>query len=180
MKMIDRVCKPAIPGWTVKGLLAGCIVLLALPGLAQKAPTWREQIDDLIEQTDSLSLKTQTTFYQVRYLKHDRCIKETWYYTLKAGKPVFFQLRYAIDTSEFTETYYVSKNRLVCMAEFEGPYASKTEDINHAEIYFFNDDVLRQYVVSGPQKINSTKLSRQNECLEKFSQRYAELRANLR
>lgn len=125
-------------------------------------------------------MKSQTTFYQVKYLKHDRCIKETWYYTLKEGKPVFFQLRYAIDSSEFTETYYLNKNRLVCMAQFEEPYLSKSDDINHAEICFFLDNTLRQYVTSGAQKSYVRKSDRQNECLEKFEQRFTELQANLR
>ena len=155
-------------------------VLLSIPCFCQHMVNWREKIDDMIEQTDSLSMKSQTTFYQVKYLKHDRCIKETWYYTLREGKLVFFQLRYAIDSSEFTETYYVNKNRPICMAKFEEPYLSKSDDINHAEICFFLDNNLRQFVTSGVQKENIRKSDREYECLERFSQRFSELQANLR
>ena len=148
---------------------------------AQSSYGWRTRVDDLIEQADSLSLKSQTTFYVTKYLKHDRTIKETWYYTLKDGKPVFFQLHYAIDSSEFTESYYLDRNRLVCMARFEEPYVAKPAvDYNNTEIYFFLDNTLRQYVTSGHQRSYVSKFERQNQCLEKFEERFTELRANLR
>ena len=178
--MQNRVDTKILVMWGMKSLLTAATMLLFVHTQAQRSVSWREKVDDVIEQTDSLSLKSQTTFYLVKYLKHDRCIKETWYYTLKEGKPVFFQLRYAIDTSEITETYYLNRNQLICMAEFEGPYQSKSDELNRGEIYFFNDDILRQYVVSGATGQSRSKLSRQNDCLIKFSQRLAELRANLR
>ena len=149
-------------------------------GIAQQSNSWRARVDDMIEQTDSLSMKTQTTFYLVKYLKHDRTIKETWYYTLKEGKPVFFQLHYAIDSNEYTESYYLNKNKLICMAQVEQPYSDKTDDINHAEIFFFLDDNLRQYVTSGSSKLYTSRFERQIHCLDQFTQRFTELRANLR
>lgn len=153
-------------------------LLICLVASAQ-SNSWRARIDDLIEQTDSLSLKSQTVFYLTKYLKHERTIKETWYYTLKNGRPVFFQLRYVIDSTEFTESYYLDGNRLVCMARFEDAYSAKQTDYSNTEIYFFLDNTLRQYVTSGPPKYIS-KLDRQNQCLEKFDERFTELRANLR
>lgn len=156
-------------------------LLVCVTGSAQTGNGWRDRIDNLIEQTDSLSLKSQTTFYITKYLKHDRTIQETWYYTLKDGKPIFFQLRYVIDSSEFTESYYLDRNRLVCMARFEEPYVTKpVNDYNNTEIYFFLDNTLRQYVTSGHLKSYVSKFDRQNQCLEKFDERFMELRANLR
>ena len=160
------------------GALLAFAFLISLAVSAQ-SNNWRAHVDELIEQTDSLSLKSQTTFYLTRYLKHDRTIKETWYYTLKDGRPVFFQLRYVVDSSEFTESYYLDRNRLVCMARFEDSYLTKKTDFSTTEIYFFLDNTLRQYVTSGQAKYIS-KLDRQNQCLEKFDERFTELRANLR
>ncbi|MBE7173197.1 MAG: hypothetical protein INR73_21665 [Williamsia sp.] len=151
-----------------------------MAGRAQTGNSWRARIDDLIEQTDSLSLKSQTTFYTVKYLKHDRTIKETWYYTMKDGKPVFFQLHYVVDSSEFTESYYLDRNRLVCMARFEDPYINQKGDYNNTEIFFFQDNTLRQYVTSGHRNAYTSKFERQNDCLIKFEERFTELRANLR
>lgn len=153
--------------------------LLICLAVSAQSNSWRARVDDLIEQTDSLSLRSQTVFYLTKYLKHDRTIKETWYYTLKDGRPVFFQLRYVIDSTEFTESYYLDRNRLVCMARFEDSYLTKQIDYSNTEIYFFLDNTLRQYVTSGQSKYIS-KLDRQNQCLEKFDERFTELRANLR
>ena len=164
-----------------KILLLAVAALFSLPCLSQQVGgDWRSRIDDIIEQTDSLSLKSQTTFYLTRYLKDDQTIKETWYYTLKDGKPVFFQLRYMIDSSEYTETYYLNRNRLICMARFQEPYSPKSNEQDRTEIFFFLDNTLRQYVTSGSQKQYVSKFNRQMECLGKFEQRFNELRANLR
>ena len=163
-----------------KGWMLWMALLISICCTAQNSLSWRDQIDELIEQTDSLSLKSQTTFYITKYLKHDRTIKETWYYTLKEGKPVFFQLRYVVDSSEFVESYYLDKNRLVCMARFEDPFNAKPVDYNNTEICFFLNNTLRQYIVSGRQKDYVSKFERQNQCLERFEERFTELRANLR
>ena len=129
-----------------------------------------------MRQADSLSNKSQKTFYSLRYLKNDQTIKETWYYTLKEGKIIIFQLRYLIDDTEFNEVYYLNRGSLVCMEQYESPVKLSDEEIHKAEVYYFEGSEMKQYVHYGRQRRSTSG----NECLEKFEKRYTELLRNMK
>lgn len=156
------------------------ISLSVLPDkLIAQSYDWRSNIDKLVQMADSLSNKTQKTFYSQRYLKNDLPIKETWHYTLHNGKVLIFQLRYQLDATEFTEVYYVNKGSLVCMEQFESPYNLADDEIHHAQLYYFVGSEMKQYVTYGRSKQTPNYIS-SIECLEKFQKRYNELLRNMK
>jgi hypothetical protein len=139
---------------------------------------WRNRIDDVVRQADSLALKTQKTFHSLRYLNKDEAVKETWYYTLKDGKIVIFQLRYNLDDTEFNEVYYLHRGNLVCMEQYESPVKLSDEEIRRAEVYYFVGNAMMQYVHYGRQP-KGYVYRPGYDCLEKFQKRYDELLRNM-
>lgn len=166
----------------VFGVSVLCILLFGIsrPALAQGGYDWRNHADFLVEQIDSLSLKSQRVFILNKIYRKDRPLKETWYYTMKAGKVIFFEVHYVEDTTEYTETYYLSGNRPLCMEQYETVYPSFYEDqIVKAKVGWFVNNSLRQYVTMGYDKDNNPFWDPQSEFLDQFSKRYSELLKNI-
>jgi hypothetical protein len=159
---------------------------IAMCGLAQKMD-WKSHIDFLVEQTDSLSMKSQKTFYLPKIIRVDRTfrndltVKETWNYTVSEGKVIIFQVRYVIDHREFTEVYYLNNDRLICMESYEAPYLSSyVDEVRRGEIFFLVNNNLKQYIKFGNNKNPAAPLwDAQTACLSKFEERYSELRRNI-
>src|SRR5580765_2160451 len=93
-------------------LIASLLMTVAL--YAQRAD-WRTRIDEKVQWADSLSLKSQKVFYLNKFLKQDKPVKETWYYTMQDGKILIFEINYVSDATEFSEIYYLDNGRLICM-----------------------------------------------------------------
>jgi hypothetical protein len=161
-------------------------LFLSFGALAQKSPDWRTNIDMIVQQTDSLSLKSQRTFYlnkivrMDRTFKNDKAVKETWNYTLHDGKVILFQVHYVVDSSEFLEVYYLNDNRLICMEHYESPYFSNDDKIKWGEVLFFRDNALRLFVKVGEPKAEETYARVGPKAVEDFDKRFYELRQNLR
>lgn len=160
-------------------ILLICLIVVANPftSIAQRLG-WRDRIDEVVRQADSLSNKSQKTFHSLRYLNKDETIKETWFYTLKEGKIAIFQLRYNLDDTEFNEVYYLHRGNLVCMEQYESPLNLSDEEIRRAEVYYFQGSAMMQYVHYGKQP-KSYAYRPGYDCLEKFQKRYGELLRNL-
>lgn len=165
----------AVAGFKVM-LICFSFGFLSIDTLAQKAYDWRSNIDLIVARTDSLSNKSQRTFYLNRYLKNDKVIKETWHYTLSEGKVVIFQLRYIVDVTEFEEVYYLHKGRLICMEKYESEDHSLSDDqIKRGAVFFFVGNILKQYVTMGHENIREPAM----ECLSRFEERFSELQKNI-
>jgi hypothetical protein len=141
---------------------------------------WRNNIDQLIHETDSLSLKSQRTFYLNKILRKDEPLKETWYYTVHNNNVIVFEVRYRIDSLEYTETYYMNRGRLICMELYETDFISYYEDeIRHGEVFFFDHDMLIQFVTVGSSMTDLSFRDPQYEPLRRFYKRYIELQKNI-
>lgn len=145
---------------------------------------WKSRIDYLVDEIDSLAMKTQRTFSVVKYLKNDDTYKETWHYTLKNDRIVYFEIRYVIDQDEFTEIYYVDHNRPICMEQYQAPFmAYYVDELKQGRMFFIDNETVKLYVTLG-QKQNS-RSSRNNyslaeiDCLQKFDDRYTELKKTM-
>ena len=166
-------------------LLARKIMLLIICGvlsfnLGAQSVDWRADIDRTVQQIDSLSMKSQRTFYVDNLLGHNKWVKETWYYTVSHGKVVIFQVRYLIDSTEFTEVYYMHKDRLICMEEYETSYLTLYDDeIIRGAIFYFVSNSLRQFVTLGASKPFDDRTDVEYESLTKFHQRYDILQKNI-
>jgi hypothetical protein len=164
--------------------LFGCLAtLFSITGIAQYRTDWRDDIDFLIQQADSLSLKSQRTFSLLKPYHPEKDIRETWFYTVKDGRVVIFEIQYVVDSLEYSEIYYLHRGRLICMEQYEAPYLSVYADqLKWGEAYFFNNDQLRQYVITGKNRLRPKPglWSSQEESLGKFQQRFAELQRHMK
>jgi hypothetical protein len=142
---------------------------------------WKSRIDFLVDEIDSLALKTQNTFIVTKYLKNNDPYKETWHYTMKDNRIVYFEVRYVIGPDEFTEIYYVYRNRPICMEQYEAPYmAYYVDELKDGKMYFIDNDAIRLFVTLG-KKQNSRDdypLSG-NDCIAKFDNRFTELQKTM-
>jgi hypothetical protein len=135
---------------------------------------------DLVEQADSLSLKTQKIFYLYKIGPQNTSRKETWYYTMKNNRPVMFEVRYFYDSTEVTEVYYVQNGQLICSEEYETHYSTAKEDqIAYGNINYYDNSMVREAVSMGQSRYNAKYVNRKYNALERFSKRFAELKENI-
>ena len=161
-------------------LFTFCLLNIILFVNGQQKRDWKSKIDELIEKADSLSMRSQIMFYAEKILKNKEVIKETWHYTIENEKVLIFQVRYLFRGSEITEVYYLDRNELVCMEKIEAPNAAEfIDEINRGELYFLENNSLRQYVSYGQKPSTQTYGSAQFSCLTNFENRFAELRRNM-
>ncbi|MGB8192642.1 MAG: hypothetical protein WCF67_12020 [Chitinophagaceae bacterium] len=155
-------------------------LIVLISGSAWGQSDWRSEIDQLIQQADSLSLKSQKTFSLLKPYHQDKDIRENWYYTTRNGRVVIFEIQYVIDSSEFSEIYYIHKGRLICMEQYEAPYLSVYADqLKRGESYFFLDNSLKQYVTTGNGRRSPGIWGTSIESMSKFNQRFAELQRHI-
>jgi hypothetical protein len=159
--------------------ISTCLVMFPA-AYAQQRRDWKTRIDEIVEKADSMSMQSQVMFYAERILKNNQVIKETWHYTLDNERVIIFQVRYMLHGSEITEVYYVDRNELICMEKIEAPNAAEyMDEINRGELYFLENNALRQYVSYGKKPSSQTYGNAQYDCLTNFENRYSELRRNM-
>ena len=139
------------------------------------------KIDDKVQQADSLSTKSQRTFYLNKIDKKFDGVKETWNYTMHEGKIAVFQVRYVIDSIEFIEIYYLDKGRLIYSEEYETIYynSSGDDEIKWGGIYYFVSNNLKQRVTLGRKRSKYLHWNAEAETLSRFERRFSELRENI-
>ncbi len=153
------------------------VFITSKQSLAQRND-WRSRIDEKVQLADSLSLKSQKVFYLNKFIGTDRPVKETWYYTMNKGKLVIFEVKYVLDSAEYSEIYYTDKGSLICMEQYEVPYLSVyTDEVKKGAAYFFDNDYVRQYVITGKMSLNDRNSS--YSLLSRFEKRMAELKETL-
>jgi hypothetical protein len=162
------------------------ILIFSVQSMGQQLFDWRSRVDQIIEQTDSLSLRSQRTFSLNRVQKVDRTFKndipfkETWSYTVNGGKVVLFQVHYVIDTLEYTEAYYVNNDRLICMEEYESSFFSNDDQVKWGKVLFFHNNSLKLFVKVGKAREDELYAKAGYEVLSNFDKRYTELKRYLK
>lgn len=172
----------------LKTILCLAIFFLSAQSLfSQYGYNWRSEVDRIIEETDSLSLKSQQTFYTRNVIRIDRSFKndvdvrETWHYTMHRGKVVIFEIRYLVDSTEYFESYYLHDNRLVCMENYSSEYFNPTDaNFISGEVLFYVNDQVKLHISTGSKKDPITSWRLERRPLERFLARYAELKRNLK
>jgi hypothetical protein len=159
-----------------------CIFLLTVfsfHSFAQRGIDWRSRIDRIVEETDSLSLKSQQFFYTNRLTENNQLIRETWYYTMKDDQVIIFEVRYPKDANTISETYYLDRGRLICMEHYESAKnVPASEEIQWGQVLFFDDHSLKQYVSIGKPKNGFNNWDLRMSSLQNFYKRYSELQKN--
>lgn len=167
--------------------IALAILFLSHSATGQSGYGWRDEVDRIIENIDSLSLKSQETFFtrnviQIdRSFKNDIDVRETWHYTLHKGKIVYCEIRYLVDSTEYIEAYYLNDNRLVCMENYASEFYNPTaNNFLSGEVLFYVNDQVKLHISTGQQRNQLTSWRLERRPMEKFLVRYAALKRNLR
>lgn len=157
-------------------ILCGMGLLFGASSAAQRVD-WRTKIDGLVSRADSLSMLSQETFHIYKFLPDDRQIRETWHYTELNGEVLVFEVHYFVDTIEHLEAYYLDREQVVCMEQYEIAYLPLQDDkINWGTVGFFQGPVARQWVTMG--EVPSTVATRSPyDHWYKFRSRFRELSA---
>jgi len=157
------------------------VIICHVDGAAQSRFNWRTVTDAAMEEADSLALKSQVTFHLEKFLKNDEAYKETWHYTEKLSKIVFFQVHYLISSTEFTESYYLNNDgALICMEQVQAPYLHYyVDEVIRGERYFLVDDKIVELMSFGQEKFDTRNFPDASvDCLTRFSKRFDELQKN--
>lgn len=155
-------------------------VLISSGAYSQYSRDWRSDIDLIIQEADSLSLKSQKSFSLLKPYHPDKDVRENWFYTISNGRVIIFEIQYVVDSMEFSEIYYVHRGKLICMEQYEAPYLSvNTDQLKWGEVYFFLDNSLKQYIATGKKGASPVMWSSTGESLDKFQQRFAELKRHM-
>lgn len=153
-------------------------ILISACAFAQKSYDWRTNIDLIVQQTDSLSLKSQQTFHLLKYFD-DKTVRETWHYTQKDGNVIIFEVRYFMDSTEHADIFYLNKGKLICMEQYESEdFMTYDDEIKKGKVFFFVNNALKQYVTVGNDNLRSSHWDRQADALQYFNKRYLELQRN--
>jgi hypothetical protein len=164
-----------------KSFLFILITFLNTAGFGQSSYQALTKIDNIVHQIDSLSIKSQYTFYLNKMDKKFDGVKETWNYTMRDGKVIVFQIRYVQDSTEFIEVYYLNKGFLIYSEEYETLYYSSTgvDEIIWGGIYYFVSNTLKQRVTLGDKKMKDEYWNPETETLMRFHRRFIELQENI-
>jgi len=172
--------------WSSSGYLYFVLFIISTNAASAQSYDWRTKIDVIVERADSLSLKSQRTFYLNRIIrvdktfKNDKTVRETWYYTTSNGKILIFQVRYLIDSTEYNETYYLNNGNLVCLEQYESDYYSPVDEVTWDKVLFFDNNIIKLHVSAGHRKSKEQDANTTAEAVDLFVKRYNELLKNLR
>lgn len=152
-----------------------------VPAIAfsQRSNAYLDNLYRFVEHADSLSMRSFKTFYLEKF-SSDRDYRETWRYSSQNGRVYYFQIDYIIDSSEFTEVYYLDRGNLVCSEEYEKVnYSLFDDDLQFGGVYFYQSSVPRHIVMLGKRKSVGYRDDPSIAALSRFEKRYSELRRHL-
>jgi hypothetical protein len=161
------------------------VVLTVAPFVMQGQGTSRvlSELYAYVHQTDSLLDRSEKTFYLEKYLDDNYNYRETWHYLMHDGHIIYFEIVYIIDTTEYSEIYYLKRGNLVCSEEYEKITYSYLEDkLKYGCIYYFDSSVPRHVVTMGKRSDNDKAynyIHPEDLALVRFEKRYTELKKHL-
>ena len=99
---------------------------------------------------------------------------------MRDGKVIVFQIRYVVDSMEYSEIYYLNKGDLIYSEEYETIYYTNKGDdeIKWGGIYYFVSNNLKQRVTLGRKRSRSF-WNPESETLSRFQRRLSELKENI-
>ena len=156
------------------------VSLISLSTFAQSSYSRLDDLYHFVERTDSLADKKLRSFSMEKFIDNDRNYRENWSYSENGGRVVFFQVDYRLDSTEFTEVYYVNRGSLVCSEEYEKVnYSIEEDELKYGSIYFFESTTPRHVVTLGRKTFNNRMLDPETMVFTRFEKRYSELKRHL-
>jgi hypothetical protein len=156
--------------------------MMVFPVLAfgQKPSAQLNELYHFVEAADSLSDRSNSVFYLDKFYADNTPYKETWRYTTKAGKVIFFEVEFIRDSVTYSEVYYVNRNNLVCSEEYEIMNDQYSDDkLTWGAIFYFNSTQTRHYVTVGKSSSRKYYHSPEIVARDRFRKRFGELKTHL-
>jgi hypothetical protein len=156
-------------------------VFLAVPFLSssQSRSAHIRELYKYVEDIDSLADKSTKNFYLEKFLKDGYNYRETWRYLTNGSRIIYFQVDYVLDSTEFTEVYYVMRNNLVCSEEYEKVnYSMREDELKWGGIYYFESS-MPSHVVTLGRKSYRREPDPVTDAFARFSKRFSELKRHL-
>ena len=156
-------------------------ILLAVPFVSFSQHSGRlNELYAYVEKADSLADKSTKNFYLEKYLKDGYNYRESWRYLSNGSRIIYFEVDYMIDSSEFTEIYYVNRGNLVCSEEYEKVnYSVREDELKWGGIFYFHRSAPQHIVTLGRRKNGDYGGNPGDLALMRFSKRYSELKRHL-
>jgi hypothetical protein len=157
-------------------------IFFIIPFLSSSQPG-NSRIRDLyryVQQTDSLAEKATKNFYLEKFLKDGYNYRETWRYLSNGSRIIYFQVDYMLDSTEFTEVYYLNRGNLVCSEEYEKVnYSMREDELKWGGIYYFESSMPKHVVTLGRQRYYRRNMDPGMDALLRFGKRFSELKRHL-
>jgi hypothetical protein len=161
-------------------ILTLLILLFPIISFGQGTSRRLAELYAYVRNTDSLLNKSERTFYLEKFLKDNYNYKETWHYLTDNGRIIYFEVNYFLDSTEYTEIYYLKRGNLVCSEEYEKINYSYLEDeLKWGGIYYYDSAMPIHVVTLGRQDSYKGVVNPETLSLNKFMRRYNELKQNL-
>lgn len=133
-----------------------------------------------VEKTDSIADRSTKNFYLEKYLKDGYNYRETWRYLSDGNRVDYFEIDYMLDSTEFTEVYYLNRGTLVCSEEYEKVnYSIREDELKWGGIYYFESSVPQHVVTLGRRSYSRYGNDPGSAALTRFTKRYSELKRHL-
>ena len=133
-----------------------------------------------VEQTDSLADRSTKNFYLEKFLKDGYNYRETWRYLSSGSRIIYFQVDYILDSTEFTEIYYLNRGNLVCSEEYEKVnYSMREDELKWGGIYYFERSIPQHEVTIGRKSYTRRDMNPGLDALTRFDKRFKELNRHL-
>ena len=133
-----------------------------------------------VENIDSLADRSTKNFYLEKFLKDGYNYRETWRYLTNGTRIVYFQIDYILDSTEFTEVYYLMRNNLVCSEEYEKVnYSMREDELKWGGIYYFESSMPSHVVTLGHKNYYRRDMDPVTDAFARFGKRYSELKMHL-
>lgn len=160
-------------------LLVMLVILVSFCSYGQAGSSRLADLYTFVEKADSIQNKSQRTFYLEKFLNDDFNYRETWRYSMNGDRVICFQVDYMLDSTEFTEVYYLNRGRLVCSEEYEKVNYSLLEDeLRYGGIYYF-ESAIPKHVVQLGRRTRNGYMNEETQVLSRFEKRFNELKRHL-
>jgi hypothetical protein len=155
-------------------------VFSLIPYLSYSQPARIRELYKYVEDIDSIADKSTKNFYLEKFLKDGYNYRETWRYLANGSKIIFFQVDYILDSTEFTEVYYLNRGSLVCSEEYEKVnYSMREDELKWGGIYYFESSMPRHVVTLGHKNYYRRNMDPGMDAFVRFGKRFSELKKHL-
>lgn len=156
------------------------ILLLAAPSICFSQHRRLNDLYTYVEKADSLADKSTKNFFLEKYLKDGYNYREKWRYLSNGNRIIYFEIDYMLDSTEFTEVYYVNRGNLVCSEEYEKiNYSIAEDELRWGSIYYFDGSIPQHVVTLGRRQNGEFGANPGDLALTRFSKRFSELKRHL-